>query len=236
MRALELVNISPNNYYKNSINVFSVHSLGITMTTLKLTYFDVDGGRAEPIRLALHLAGMTFEDYRFSYNDFPQERQQTPLGQVPTLAIDDVTITQSNAILRYVGKQAELYPRDSYQALICDEVMDAADDCINKITATFFLADELIKEAREKLVNTDLTKYLTFIESKLIAQGGEYFAEQRLSIADLKIMPIIGWLNSGMLEHVPTDLVASVAPALNKHAQRVLTSKGVAEYYANRQR
>ena len=34
------------------------------MRGFKLTYFDFDGGRAEPARLALKLGGLRFEDVR----------------------------------------------------------------------------------------------------------------------------------------------------------------------------
>ena len=57
------------------------------MIQLKLTYFDVHGGRAEPIRLALHLGGVPFEDFRFPFADFAEVRQTTPLSQVPTLMV-----------------------------------------------------------------------------------------------------------------------------------------------------
>lgn len=204
------------------------------MTQLTLTYFDVDGGRAEPIRLALHIGGINFEDHRFPYSDFEEQRKKTPLGQVPVLDIDGTAITQSNAILRYVGKQAKLYPEDLYQALVCDEVMDAAEDCINKIVLTFGLEGEALKAAREKIAKEDLTKYLKFIELKLVNQGGKYFAQQQLTIADLKIIPIVGWLNSGMLEYIPKDLVERVAPKLNLHAQRIAVDKSVASYYASK--
>ena len=39
-----------------------------------------------------------------------------------------VTVTQSNSMLRYVGKVAALYPEDNLQALYCDEAMDAVED------------------------------------------------------------------------------------------------------------
>ncbi|XQW85269.1 glutathione S-transferase [Thalassotalea piscium] len=204
------------------------------MTQLKLTYFDVDGGRGEPIRLALHIGGIEFEDYRFPYSAFLEEREKTPLGQVPVLDVDGTAVTQSNAILRYVGKQTELYPSDLYQALICDEIMDVAEDCINSIVSTFQFKGDELKVAREKLVDEDLAKYLKFIESKLALQGGDYFADHRLTIADLKIFPIIGWLNSGSLEYIPMDLVEKVAPQLNKHLQQISKEAKVVAYYQAR--
>ncbi|WNC72515.1 glutathione S-transferase family protein [Thalassotalea psychrophila] len=204
------------------------------MTQLKISYFDVDGGRAEPIRLAFHLGGVAFEDHRFPYPDFPQEAAKTPLGQVPVLYVDDVLITQSSAILRYAGKLTHLYPTDLYQALICDEVIDVAEDIINKIVPTMFLEGDAQKAAREELAQTGLPKYLSYIESKLVQQGGQYFAENKLSIADLKVMSIIGWLNSGGLDHLPTDLVAQIAPQLNQHLKLISSNTDIANYYASR--
>jgi glutathione S-transferase len=39
-------------------------------------------------------------------------------------------------------------------------------------------------------------------------------------------------LNSGRLDHVPADLVETVAPALNAHLQRVAQNPAVVAYYA----
>ena len=48
------------------------------MNQLKLTYFDFSGGRAEPARLALHIGGIPFEDYRFAPSDFAEVRKFNP--------------------------------------------------------------------------------------------------------------------------------------------------------------
>src|SRR5438552_10509416 len=45
------------------------------MAKLKLTYFDFDGGRGEPARLALHIGGIAFEDHRISGKDWPGFRR-----------------------------------------------------------------------------------------------------------------------------------------------------------------
>ena len=60
----------------------------------EVTYFDA-AGRAEPIRVMLHAAGVDFKDNRFKGPDWPAVKQTTPLGAVPTLKIDDVTYCQS---------------------------------------------------------------------------------------------------------------------------------------------
>ena len=203
------------------------------MSQLKLTYFDFHGGRAEPARLALIIGGIAFEDSRFGFADFAEVRKSTPLGQVPTLHVDGVQVTQSDAITRYVGKLAGLYPLDAFQALLCDEVLDAVEDVNVKLGATFGLTGDALKDARTALVNGALPLYLGWLQKQLLAHGGEYFADKRLTIADLKVFSFVQGLNAGRLDHVPTDLVEKVAPALNAHMQRIAQTPAIAQYYAN---
>jgi len=202
------------------------------MSAFKLTYFDTHGGRAEPARLALHIGGIAFEDARFAFPDFAEVRKSTPFGQVPTLHVDGVLVTQSDAITRYAGQLTGLYPKDAYQALLCDEVMGALEDANNKLVATFGLKGDSLKDAREALVAGPLTVYLGWLQTQLQAHGGEFFADGRLTIADLKVFVFVQGLNSGRLDHVPTDLVEKVAPAVNAHRQRIAATPAVAQYYA----
>jgi glutathione S-transferase len=202
------------------------------MSQLKLTYFDIHGGRAEPARLALHLGGLAFEDNRFGFASFAEVRKSTPLNQVPVLHVDGVQVTQSDAITRYVGKLAGLYPVDAYQALLCDEVLDAVEDVNIKLGTTFGLTGDALKDARTALVNGALPQYLGWLQTQLQAHGGEYFADQRLTIADLKVFVMVRGLTSGRLDHVPTDLVDKVAPLLAAHTQRIAQTPAIAQYYA----
>lgn len=202
------------------------------MSQLKLTYFDFNGGRAEPTRLALHLGGIAFEDSRFGFADFAEVRKSTPLNQVPVLHVDGVQVTQSDAITRYVGKLAGLYPLDAFQALLCDEVLDAVEDVNVKLGTTFGLTGDALKEARTALVNGTLPQYLGWLQTQLQAHGGQYFADNRLTIADLKVFTFVQGLNSGRLDHVPTDLVEKVAPLLATYTQRIAQTPAIAQYYA----
>ena len=204
------------------------------MSKYKLTYFDFDGGRAESIRIAFHAAGIEFEDHRISFQEFGEMRQTTPFNAVPVLEIDGAAITQTNAIGRYVGKMAGLYPEDDMQALYCDEVTSAFEDISNHVVQTFGLEGDELKAAREKLVDGWLTTFLRGIDQLLTRGGGQYFADDRLTMADLKAFVQTRWLSAGVLEHIPTDIVQRVAPGLAEHLERMQAESIVTAYYASR--
>jgi glutathione S-transferase len=204
------------------------------MAELKLTYFDFDGGRGEPARLALHIGGIAFEDHRIAGKDWPALRDKTPFLALPTLEVDGRVFSQSNSINRYVGKLTGLYPSDDLQALLCDEVMEAVEDISNRIAQTIGLPEDGKKKAREELAAGHITRYLEQFQARLEAAGGEYFADRHLTVADLKVAMLIRWLRSGVLDYIPKDLVDTVAPQLVKHCERVTGHPKVAEYYQRR--
>jgi glutathione S-transferase len=204
------------------------------MAKLKLTYFDFDGGRGEPARLALHIGGIAFEDHRLAGKDWPAFRDKTPFLALPTLEVDGEVVSQSNSINRYVGKLTGLYPKDDLQAFLCDEAMDAAEDISTRIAQTIDLPEDAKKSAREELAAGHITRYLEQFQARLEAAGGEYFADRHLTVADLKVAMLIRWLRSGVLDYIPKDLVDTVAPQLVRHFERVTGHPKVAEYYQRR--
>jgi len=204
------------------------------MPQYKLTYFDFDGGRGEPIRIVFHSAGISFEDKRISFDEFRQMRAGMRFSCSPTLEIDGAEVTQSNAMLRYVGKMANLYPQDQLQALYCDETMEAVEDLLHHVVHTFGLEGDELRKAREKLVDGWLTIFIKGFADLLARGGGEYFADGRLTVADLKVYMQVRSLLNGTLDHVPTDLVAKLAPGLIAHQERVGNDPVVTGYYASR--
>lgn len=202
------------------------------MPHIKLSYFDMNGGRAEPVRLALAIGGIAFEDHRFSFAEFADVRKTAPFGQVPVLLVDGVQVTQCDAMLRYAGKLSGLYPSDAFQALRCDEVAYVVEEASAKLGPTFRLTGEAQKAARIALVEGSMPVYLKWLQTQLLGQGGEYFVENRLTVADLKVFIDVRGLNSGRLDHIPKDLVEQVAPALNAHANRIANLPAVLAYYA----
>lgn len=54
---------------------------------ITLIYFDFKG-RAEAVRLALHVGGVEFEDKRLSREEWGQLKPNTKFGQVPVIHVD----------------------------------------------------------------------------------------------------------------------------------------------------
>ena len=204
------------------------------MPKLALIYFDFDGSRGEAARLAMHLAGIPFEDRRIPRKEWASVRDQYPFQTLPVLEVDGTQLAQSNTINRYVGKLAGLYPKDDWQAARVDELMDAIEDITAKIGAMFSLEGEAKQKAREALTAGPLARYLQQFEARLKAGGGEWFVENRLTVGDLKCYLFTRWLKSGALDHIPTDVVDRQAPLLAKHLERVKTHPKIAAYYAAR--
>ena len=206
-----------------------------TFPKMKLTYFDIDGGRAEPVRIALHLHGIPFEDHRISFETFGATKSTFPFGCVPVMEVDGQTLTQSDAMNRFVGKLTDLYPSDPWLAARCDEAMGAVEDIVERVVATFPIQDTDAKRAaRLKLVEGPIPVFLRGLANLLQTGGGEYFVGGKRSMADFKVGVWIRSLLAGVLDHVPKDIVQQHAPTLVGHYERIFLAADVAGYYESR--
>jgi glutathione S-transferase len=55
-------------------------------------------------------------------------------------------------------------------------------------------------------------------------------------VADLKVFMQTRWFRSGLLAHIPADLVDRLAPALAEHQRRIEGDPVVVAYYAARKK
>ncbi len=180
------------------------------MPKLKLTYFDAPG-RAEPIRIALRLAGLAFEDERLKFPQFAEKKQQGafPLGSVPVLEVDGVVLTQTSAMLRYVARlgNLDLYPSDPYEALLVDSALDTVNDTLSHaMTPSLFERDMDKKLAmRAELVQGPMRLAFGYLENLIKTSGGPFVAGARMSIADLVIAAQILQIENEKLDGVTLE-------------------------------
>jgi len=188
--------------------------------SLKLIYLDHHYWRAECARVALHIAGVAFEDARMGYDEMYGSGALT-FGTFPALVVQGKgVINQTQAIARYVGHLTGLYPTDPFLAAKCDEAIDALTDCSDLITATMQCKNPQQKvQWRQQLIasNGRLAMFLSGLETLLQQDGSSpvpHVAGNSLSVADLAIWRAVGWLSSGVLDGIPTTYVQKCYPHL----------------------
>ena len=97
----------------------------------KLNYFAMHG-RGEAIRVALHKAGVEYENQLIT--NWPEVKPTMPNGQVPVLdIIGGPRLVEGSAILRFIGQSHGLYPDDPLDALKVDEAVDSYYETLGKL-------------------------------------------------------------------------------------------------------
>ena len=185
---------------------------------ITLYYFKIPFWRAEVTRLSLYIGNIPFEDYRIEGDDYDKFKQTgelpnkkiAPFKQLPVLDVDGKIFAQTGAIARFCGKLSGLYPKnDDYNAALIDQIIEGAQDINYLVTLSGKDKDtERKKIARNILATRHLPKWFQFLEN-LLKQNTKsiYFVDSDLTIADLAIWRLLGWLKSGMLDGVPKTIL-----------------------------
>jgi glutathione S-transferase len=177
---------------------------------LTLIYFPFPG-RAAAIRDVLKIGRIAFEDQHVAPDALPalQASGELPFDAVPVLKIGDRMVSQSDAILRYVGKLAGLYPDDPATAMRVDEAMAANEDMTTPLGASFREEDPARKAAiRADLADVRLPFYFGRFERLLQANGNTGFlVGDDLTIADLRLMHTLDKLTDGSLDGIPPSVI-----------------------------
>ena len=199
------------------------------MTKPKLTYFDAPASRGEECRLALHLAGVDFEDVRVKRPEWPAVKAQTPFGSVPTFELPGKPVlAQSNAILVYIGRENGLHPKDNFEAARHEMIMGHVEDLRGAIGATLRMADDDKKRVREALAETTIPAWCATAEKQI---AGPFFGGSKIQVADLKLFMMVKWLAGGVLDHIPATIVAGFPKLFGVH-DAVRDHAGIQAWYA----
>lgn len=201
------------------------------MNKPKLTYFDAPVSRGEECRLALHLAGVDFEDVRIKPADWPALKPQTPFGGVPTYEEPGrPVLAQSNAILTLIGRRHGLHPTDDFTAALHEAVMHHVEDLRALVGPTIRIKDEAEKRrVREALVESFLPTWAQYTERQL--GDGPFFAGDKLHVVDLKLHMAVRWFVGGKVDYIPATVFAAYPKLVRVH-DAVRDHAGVRSWYA----
>jgi glutathione S-transferase len=200
------------------------------MSKPKLFYFDAPVSRGEECRLALHLAGIDFEDVRIKSADWPAMKERTPYGGLPVLELPGIpALAQSNAILVLIGRRHDLHPADDVEAARHEGMMQHVEDLRAAVSPTLRMADTEKKAAREALVAGYLPAWARAAERNITA--GPFFGGDEIHVVDLKIHMAVRWLGGGKVDHVPATIFAGYPKLIGVH-DAVRDHPGVRSWYA----
>jgi glutathione S-transferase len=223
-----------------------------TPKNIKLTYFDIEAA-AEPVRLALALAHVEYEDIRVKFPDWPTLKPTTPYGQLPTMTYDGGrTMTQSPAMLRWVGNLDEskaLYPVDKLYEI--EEAIGLIEDMKRAWTPSLYLGmrpanfgypddfastDEgkaVVKALREKFTSDELPVYLKYFEDMIERNGGKFLCGDKPTIADCLVVPTIRNWTKGHVDHVPVTCIKDFSPKIAAYVENFCALAEIKGRYTN---
>eukprot|EP00922_Rhytidocystis_sp_ex-Travisia-forbesii_P069589 GHVS01103913.1.p1 GENE.GHVS01103913.1~~GHVS01103913.1.p1 ORF type:complete len:227 (+),score=21.69 GHVS01103913.1:193-873(+) len=200
----------------------------------QLTYFNIKNV-GEPIRLAFYVGGINFEDNRVDSEQWVRMKPTAPFGQLPVLNLpNSPELTgQSLAILTYAGMKAGLFPSDPLQAMKCTEILCGMDELKSLVGKSIHEKDAALKkELRVNLANVTIPFYFEAFD-KLAKKSGSngHFVGNKLSVADLHVFVLVSWINGGVLDGIPTNLMENT-PHLAKVVKQTGMHPKVMEFNA----
>ena len=200
------------------------------MPKLKLTYFDASASRGEECRLALHVAGLPFEDERLDRAGWAARKASSPFGALPILTVEGKgELAQSNAILGYIGRAHGLLPADPFEAARHESVMSAVEDLRAALRPVVRISDEAEKKkARTEFAQGTLQEWGGQIERQI---RGPFVGGEKLGVADLKVYVVTSTFIKGGMDHIPAD-VFKAFPKLTALYAAVKAHPRVAEWQA----
>jgi len=169
------------------------------MEAITLTYFNFTG-RAELARLILAYAGANYTDERLTGEQFRELKSKLPNGQLPVLNYNGTIMAQSMTISRFLANKYNLAGRTNLEKAQADEIVDTIEDLFNSSVFPTMFGEE---EEKKKKIATAIEKTeegFKKLEARLDSRGGQFFAGNNLTWADLEIYFYIDFFNKKVLK------------------------------------
>lgn len=200
------------------------------MTKPKLMYFDAPVSRGEECRLALHIAGVEFEDVRLKQPDWQSAKPTTPYGSVPVFELPgQPPLAHSNAILVLIGRKHGLHPKDDFEAARHEGMMAYVEELRGHVGPTLRMQGDEKQKVREALAANYLPQWGANVEKNL--GDGPFFGGAQLNVVDLKLHMAVRWFASGVVDYIPATIFDGF-PKLKRLYDAVRDDARVKSWYA----
>lgn len=198
------------------------------MTNLvKLHYFP-GRGRAETTRWMLAINHIKFENIPIETPEMLlalRASGKLPFDQMPLLEIEELNLSQSSAMIRYLARSGEYYGSTEQDAVWCDMVAGAVSDFAETSLQAAF---QPTKKIAVKALQGRFNKFGPRFENRLSKNG--LCAGVKLTFADILLAEAI----NSYLEWIPDIL--DETPFLDNLYKKVITTSGISAYLKSPQR
>jgi len=160
-----------------------------------LAYWDLRG-LAQPVRLLLNYVGEEFEDKKYECGEAPEYSRECWMKEKHTFGLafpnlpfyidGDIKITQSNAILRYIGRKYNLCGKSDQEKVMVDMMLDTAMDFRNGLVRLVYNPNfKTIKTAYLKELPAKLAAFDKFVKDK------KFFAGDEITVVDFHMYELL---------------------------------------------
>jgi len=176
------------------------------MDNYELVYFNARG-RAEAIRIMLTVAGQAFDDVRYDSSMWAEQKQSTPMQQLPYLKVGSKVICQSKAIQGYVARAFDLNGANNDETTRIEVISSVLDGLLQPLFDTFKAKDEAEKKKlMESMYTEKAPKILRILEDMLKENNGgdAFFLGSKISRGDVIFFTVMeSFNNADVLKKYP---------------------------------
>lgn len=213
----------------------------------QLMYFDVPG-RVAGLRILLFtIFGKDgWEDRRVAFENWPGIKPTLGLQCLPVLTVPSIpehdqtkgqqkmtSIHQAEAMMRWAGRKAGLYPSDADAALFVDEMMSTIYEALSKAPRPSSLVrKEMLPQLWKEFTEGETAPmhiYFNYIQERI---AGPFFGGDELSVADLTLYMLVNYFVNGEIPHISPDYVENGFPRIKTHHAAVKNHPIVKAYDA----
>ncbi|XP_074652884.1 glutathione S-transferase Mu 3-like [Tubulanus polymorphus] len=163
-----------------------------------LCYWDIRG-LAQPIRFLLAYCGIEFTDKKLECGEAPDYNKDCWFNVKYSLGLDfpnlpyyidgDVKITQSNAILRYIGRKHDLCGTTEKEKIKVDIMENQAMDFRNGFVRLCYAPKGPFEECKKTYLENDLVPHLKGFDKFL--GDSSWFAGEKISVVDFPMYELL---------------------------------------------
>ena len=159
-------------------------------TQITLHDFDIFG-KGEAIRTLLTYLQLPFSYHQITFEEWPDYHKsgECEFGQLPILEYGDKKLVCPRAILQFIARLHNMYPKDPTEIYLTESIIEQIDDIMNATLETMVTKSdpEFLEQYKEK----KLPSKLKVMEQRLQKSTTDYFVGESVGLADISIVTFV---------------------------------------------